>query len=356
VPRLNRRPGRRLSDDEQRWLRSRSQGLTVPGASSPLEAVARVVGVQAQDSSAARLGIRARSDGLDAQTLDHAISVSRSIIRTWAMRGTLHMLAAADVHWVVGLIGHRFIGKYRRTRLALGLTDALLERAVDTLPAVLRGSAPVTRSELVDRLRNAGVKISAKGQAPAHLVVVASLQGILCCGPDTDSGKSTYVLLDEWVPRQNGKPADPLAELARRYLLGHGPASASDFAAWSGLPTVEAREAIGRVADNFEEAVIHGESAWFQVPAGSGAHCVRLLGGFDVYLLAYRQRAFALDPLHSARVHPGGGLIRPVVLVDGHVEGTWHWRNGQLGVEWFGQERHGFAQEADDVARFLLRT
>jgi DNA glycosylase AlkZ-like len=350
-----RTAGRRLSDDEQRWLRSRSQGLTVPCASSPLEAVARVVGVQAQDSSAARLGIRARSERIDANTLDNAISVSRSIIRTWAMRGTLHMLAAADVHWVVELVGHRFINKYRRARLAVGLTDALLERAVDALPAVLRASAPVTRSELVDRLRNVGVAMNGKGQAPAHLVVVASLQGILCCGPDTDSGKSTHVLLDEWAPRQNGKPADPLGELARRYLLGHGPASVSDFAAWSGLPTAEARDAIVRVADDFEEAVIEGEPAWFEVPTGSGAHVVRLLGGFDAYLLAYRQRTFALDPLHSARVHPGGGMIRPVVLVDGHVEGTWHSRSGRIDVEWFGQERNGFEQEVDDVARFLLR-
>lgn len=345
---------RRLSDDEQRWLRSRSQGLTVPRASSPLEALARVVGLQAQDSSAARLGIRARSEGIDVHTLDNAISASRSIIRTWAMRGTLHMLAAADVHWVVELIGHRFISKYRRARLALGLTDELLERAVDALPAVLRASAPVTRRELVDRLCNVGIRMSAKGQAPAHLVVVASLQGILCCGPDTDSGKSTYVLLDEWAPRQNGKPEDPLAELARRYLLGHGPASASDFAAWSGLPAAEARDAIGRVADDFEGAVIHGEPAWFQVPTGAGAHVVQFLGGFDAYLLAYRQRAFALDPQHSARVHPGGGVIRPLVLVDGHVEGTWHLRSGRIGVEWFGQEPKGFEQEADDVARFLL--
>jgi hypothetical protein len=317
--------------------------------------VARVVGVQAQDSSAARLGIRARSKAIDANTLDNVISVSRSIVRTWAMRGTLHMLAAADVHWVVELIGHRFITKYRRARLAVGLTDKLLERAVDALPALLRASAPVTRSELVDRLCSVGIKMSVKGQAPAHLVVAASLQGILCCGPDTNSGKSTYVLLDEWVPRQNGKPEDPLAELAKRYLLGHGPASASDFAAWSGLPTAEARDAIGRVADDFEEAVVQGEPAWFRVPTGTGAHFVRLLGGFDAYLLAYRQRAFALDPMHSARVHPGGGIIRPLVLVDGHVEGTWYFRSGRVAVEWFGQERNGFEQEADDVARFLSR-
>jgi len=315
--------------------------------------VIRLVGVQAQDSAAARLAIRARSEGVDATALDMMISVSRSIVRTWAMRGTLHVLAASDVHWVVEFIGHRFITRYRRARLALGLTDALLERALDAVPMVMRGSAPVTRHELVDRLRNAGINVGATGQAPAHLVVVASLQGILCCGPDTDRGTPTYVLLDEWVRRPNAKRADPLAELAQRYLEGHGPASARDFAAWSGLPAGEARDGIERVAGDFESALVQGEPAWFRDPAGSFPHCGRLLGGFDAYLLAYRQRAFALNPRHAAKAYPGGGIIRPLVLADGQVKGIWRARGGRIHVEWFGQKLEGFEREAEDVARFL---
>jgi len=286
--------GRELSDEDLRRLRTRSQCLARP-LGSALESVTRLVGVQAQDSTAAALNIRVRTGCTDAKDIDTMIGTSRSIVRTWAIRGTLHTLAAGDVHWLVLLLGPRFTGKYRSARLALGLTDNLLERAVDALPEVLRSSAPITRAGLVQRLSDAGIRIGPQEQAPAHLVVAASLRGLLCCGPDTADGKSTYVLLDEWIPRQKSGPTDPLGELAKRYLEGHGPASASDFAAWSGLPTAEARDAIERVAADFEEARVYGEREWFRTTTGPDARVVRLVGGFDSYLLAYRQREFAVD-------------------------------------------------------------
>lgn len=347
--------GRELSDEDLRRLRTRAQCLADPPRSA-LESVTRLVGVQAQDSTAAALNIRARSRCTDAKVIDALIGSSRSIVRTWAMRGTLHTLAARDVRWLVTLLGPRFTAKYRGARLALGLTDGLLERAVEALPALLRSSAPITRAELVQRLGDAGITIGPHGQAAAHLVVAASLRGILCCGPDAANGKSTYVLLDEWVPHQNSRPNDPLGELAKRYLDGQGPASASDFAAWSGLPAAETRDAMERVAVDFEEAQVHGDRAWFRTTAGSDARVVRLVGGFDSYLLAYRQRGFAVDQRHAARVHPGGGIIRPLVLIDGRVEGTWRLRDGRVAIDAFGSQRHALDQEVSEVERFLSRT
>ena len=272
------------------------------------------------------------------------------------MRGTLHALAAGDVHWLVTLFGPRFITKYRSSRLALGLTDTHLERAIDALPSVLRSSGPITRAGLAQRLSDAGINVSLKGQASAHLVVAASLRGILCCGPDTTEGKATYALLDEWIAPPTRRPKDPLAELATRYLEGYGPASASDFAGWSGLKATEARDAIERVADNFEETQVHGERAWFRATPASDADVVRLVGGFDAYLLAYKRREFALDRKHSARVQPGGGIIHPLILVNGRVEGTWRLRNGRVAVEVFGDKRHALAQEVGDVQRFVSTT
>ena len=347
--------GRELSDEDLRRLRTRSQCLVSPAVSA-LESVTCVVGVQAQDSTAAALNIRARSGCPDATAIDTMIGTSRSIVRTWAMRGTLHTLAAGDVRWLVMLLGPRFTAKYRSARLALGLTDHLLERAVDALPEVLRSSAPITRAALVQRLGEAGINIGPQGQAPAHLVVAASLRGILCCGPDAPNGKSTYVLLDEWIPRQKSRPKDPLGELAKRYLAGHGPASVRDFAAWSGLPAAEARDAIERVAADFEEAQVHGERVWFRTTTGSDARVVRLVGGFDSYLLAYRQREFAVDQRHSARVQPGGGIIRPLVLVDGRIEGAWRLRDGRVVIDVFGNQRNALEQEVREVERFLSGT
>jgi hypothetical protein len=346
--------GRQLADDDLRRLRMESQRLVSPRG-SVLDSVTRLVGVQAQDSTAAALNIRARSSGTDAKTVDTMLGTSRSLVRTWAMRGTLHVLAARDVHWLVRLLGPRFSTKYRSARLMAGLTETLLERAIEALPGVVRSSDPITRAELVKRLSDAGIKINPKGQAPAHLVVAASLRGIVCCGPDAANGKSTYVRLNEWIPHQNGGPEDPLGELAKRYLEGHGPASASDFAAWSGLPVAEARDAIQRVAGAFEEAEVHGERAWFRTPTGSKAD-VRLLGGFDSYWLAYRQRQFAVARRYSARVQPGGGIIRPFVLVGGRIEGTWYVRNGRVVIDAFGKQCQGLEQEVCDVERFLTDT
>jgi hypothetical protein len=239
--------------------------------------------------------------------------------------------------------------------LALGLTDDLLDRAIDALPAVLRSSPPITRSQIVSRLRDSGIKIEARGQAPAHLVVAASLRGILCCGPDIEHGKSTYVLLDEWIEGRRHQPRDPLGELARRYLEGHGPASASDFSAWSGVPAAEARNAIERVAADFEEARAYGEPVWFRATTGSDARVVSLVGAFDAYLLAYKRRNFTVSTGHSAQVLPGGGIIRPLVLVDGQVQGTWHLRDGCVTIEAFGPQRKAVEQEVGDIERFFAK-
>jgi len=341
-----------LTNEDLRRLRTRSQGLGAERR-SPLESVTRLVGVQAQDAAAAALNVRARSGCGDAKAIAALIGGSRSVVRTWAMRGTLHMLAAGDVHWLVGLLGPRFIARYRRARLALGLSDNLLERAVDALPRVLRATAPVTRAELVRRLADAGIRIRPKGQAPAHLVMVAACRGTLCCGPSAANGKSTYVLLDEWIRRPKSMPKDALAELARRYVEGHGPATTADFAAWSGLSVTEARGAIDRVGGDFEQARIHGEPAWFRTTNGSHARAVRLVGGFDAYLLGYRRREFAVDRRHSALVHPGGGIIRPLVLVDGRVHGSWRSRGGRVHVDLFDDRRIPLEREVSDVERFL---
>jgi hypothetical protein len=344
---------RELSESDLRRLRTRSQLLVRSRAKNALDAVTRVVGVQAQDAAAAALGIRARTQTLDARTLRVAIADARSVVKTWTMRGTMHIVSASDVHWLLDLLGHRFAANYRGRRMTLGLTDALLERAIAAIPDVMRATAPVTRLELVQRLVDAGITIATKGQMAAHLVVAASLRGILCCGPDTAAGKSTYVLLNEWIRIAGPKPDDPAAELARRYLAGHGPASVTDFTLWSGLAPATARGAIDRVAHEFESAVVRGEPVWFRDESGASTCAVRLLGGFDVYLLAYKERRFALDKKFQARVHPGGGLIRPIVIVCGRVVGAWRLRNKAVVVDWFGERDYAIDIEAAEVEQFL---
>ena len=231
--------------DRLRLLRMRAQRLLGRRPRDVGAVVRGVGGLQAQDTPASRLAVRVRSAGLDEAAVRRACNRDRSVVRTWVMRGTLHMVAAEDVGWLVGLLGPRFAAGNRRRRLQLGLDDRLCERALEVLPAVLAGG-PLSRAELVRGLAAKGVRIDPGGQAPAHLVGLAALRGLICRGPDLDGDEASYVLLEDWVGPAGGRRGvlggdDALAELARRYLGGHGPAAPEDLAAWSGLALGRAR-------------------------------------------------------------------------------------------------------------------
>jgi winged helix DNA-binding protein len=358
----------RLGDDDLRRLRLRAQRLTGRQPRKVAEVVRALGGLQAQDTPASRLAVRPRGTGLDEAAVRRACNQDRSVVRTWAMRGTLHMVAAEDVGWLVGLLGPVFAAADRRRRLQLGLDDALCERALAVLPAVL-AAGPLPRAELVRGLAAEGVRIDPAGQAPAHLVAYAAMGGLVCRGPDLDGDQASYVLLEDWVGSPAARPLeaeDALAELARRYLGGHGPAAPEDLAAWSGLPAGRARRAFELVAGELREVEAGGRRLWAPAGArgprpGGGDPVVRLLGRFDDYLLGWRGRDLVLDPRFARRVQ-AGGWVHPAVVVDGRVAGTWGARRvgGRLDVtvEPFSGRlprgtRPGLEAEAADLGRFL---
>jgi hypothetical protein len=361
-----------ITGDDLRRLRMRAQRLTGRRPRTVAEVVRAVGGLQAQDTPASRLAVRPRGTGLDEAAVRRACNQDRSVVRTWAMRGTLHMVAAEDVGWLVGLLGPVFAAADRRRRLQLGLDDDLCQRALAALPAVL-AAGPLSRADLVRGLAAEGVRIDPSGQAPAHLVGYAALRGLVCRGPDLDGDQASYVLLEDWVgPGQTGPvdrplgPDDALAELARRYLGGHGPAGPEDLAAWSGLPVGRARRAFELVAGELRELEVDGRRLWAPADAPAarspaGDPVVRLLGRFDDYLLGWRGRDLVLDERFARRV-AAGGWVHPVVVVDGRVAGTW--RAGRAGgrlevaVEPFAGRLPrgagpGLEAEAADLGRFL---
>jgi len=341
---------------------------------------AHLAGLQAQAAPPARLAVRARAAGRTAADADRACDTGE-VIRTWAMRGTLHMVARWDVRWMNSLFGPVFAAKGRRRRAQLGLDDALCERALTALAVILARSAPLTRAELVSRLAAEGIRIDPRTQQPPHLLGYAAHRGLICRGPDRPGEEPTYVLLDDWAP---GTPAlthdDALTELIRRYLHGYGPASRDDFAAWSGLPATQARRALDLIADDLVPmqaaaiqagAIQAGGAQLFRLNGHSreapGDTPPRLLGHFDPYLLGYRDRSLMLDGEYARRIQSGGGFVQPVVLIGGRVAGTWRLtrrtdRAGQaaratLTVEPFtalpAASAGGLAAEAADIGRFL---
>ena len=308
-------------------LRATAQGLCGVRESTVVDAVAKTVGLQAQDVRAARLSVRVRTSDLERSDVDAAVA-ARKVIRTWAMRGTLHMLAAEDVSWVVGLLGPYFANRLAGRRRQLGLDEATCERAVDALKIVLAKETPLTRAELVARLADHGIVLDPKSQAPAHLMAYAAMTGLVHRGPEADKDEPTYELTTN--PRPRLPDDEALARLAARYLAGYGPATVEDFATWSGLPTGRARtgfEAIRptRVTVNDRPAYALDDP---DVNLSPGTRPqVRLLGHFDTYLLGYRGRELAVPPEHDRRIQAGGGFINPAVLVDGRALGMWRQTN-----------------------------
>jgi hypothetical protein len=323
--------------------RARSQLLVGERLPAVGEVVRRVVGVQAQEPVAGALSIRVRSGGLTRADVDGALVEERSIVRLWAMRGTIHIVAAEDARWLVELLGPLgFTASHRRLG-QLGVPEADRPRAVALIRSALAEHGPLTRAELMTHLAPAG--IATDGQAAAHLPALAALQGHVCFGP-TRGGKPTFVLRDDWLgcdlpemPRD-----EALAELARRYARGYGPAEAEDFAAWSGLPLRDARAgwaAAGKAGSN------HLDTAAPEPPD------VRLLPAFDTYLLGYRSRDFAVPDAHSRTVWPGGGIVRPTVVANGRAVGIWRREGTAAEIAPFGGGTFDAGEEIADVQRFL---
>jgi hypothetical protein len=368
-------PSDRLSPERlraARWHALRLDG----GAAAVAEVAAHLGGLQAQAAPPARMAVRPRTTGLTAAAVDQACT-DREVTRTWAMRGTLHMIATADLRWMTDLFGPVFVRKGRRRRLQLGLTDDLCERALTALAAILAGSPPLTRAELIERLAAEGIAIDPRTQQPPHLLGYAAGRGLICRGPDRPGEEPTYVLLDDWAPDAPALDRDQaLTELARRYLGGYGPASRADFTAWSGLPAADTGQAWDLIAGETVPVIAAGpelaspelagtELASTELAARPGAPLdtpapqPRLLGHFDPLLMGYRDRDLVLDPAHTRRIQAGGGFVQPTVLAEGRVAGTWRLdrRTGRLVVEPFTPlttaTRDALAGEAADIGRFF---
>ena len=206
-------------------------------AAAPVEIVSHLIGVQAQIPSAAALAIRVRTVGVRAADVQRAAAPSGPLVRTWLMRGTLHLAAAADLDWLLGILAPNVLRTCQRRYAELGLNSATLDRALDVGQRLEQG--PATHAELF-------VDLAAHGIDPAcqrgiHLVRHAALHGLLVCGPDQGREQT-------WVRSEPSSPSvvardDALAMLARRYRLAYGPAQTQDLAAWSGLPAAEAQHA-----------------------------------------------------------------------------------------------------------------
>jgi hypothetical protein len=279
--------------------------------------------VQSQDYGGAKWAVGQRLDGAADADLDRALAEG-SILRTHVLRPTWHFVARDDLQWMLALTAPRVLAASGTNRRKLGLTDAVLAKANDVLRQAVEGGAQLTRQELGDALAEAG--IDPTGQRLPHLLAAAELEGVLCSG-GLRGKQHTYALFDARAPKARPmKREAAITELARRYFASHGPATAKDFAWWSGLTLTDAKSGIERQHPQLQSAELDGQTFWFAPLDGADDKPPRalLLPNYDEYLVAYADRGALLDaPPPSMLDSRGNVLFNNTLVIDGSVVGTW---------------------------------
>jgi Winged helix DNA-binding domain len=303
-----------------------AQRLSGRPAADTVEVTRHLLAVQAQDPRAARLAVRARTSGGYSLDVDRALTEKRSLVVTWVNRGTLHLIAAEDEPLLHALTTPQLRKANDRRLSHVGVTPAALVRGIEIIKHALSEEGPMTRVELRDRLDRADVPTG--GQALVHILFGATLEGLIVRGPIVGT-EHAFVLAQDWLgPRPRLDRDRALAELARRYLKGHGPADARDLAKWAGLPLRDARAGLAAIAGSIDQRPDGLLDLRHRAPTQPSWPAPRLLGPFDPLLLGWRSRALVLDD--PQEVVTTNGIIKPIVLIDGRAAGTWAMTAGRV--------------------------
>jgi len=363
-----------ISADELRRVRHEALGLhgwggpvpgpSMPGAGDPaavsgpavapsqadvVTAVAdvgrRFLAMQGQDFAGVRWALGCRVPAAVHSDV-RAVLDAGLLVRSWPMRGTIHVVPGEDIGWVQSLTSERLTGaSAQRRREYLGLELATLERAREVAVEVLAGRRALSREALMatwcERIPEMRTEWS------YHVVWFLAQTGTLCQGPMLDDREQALVLVDDWVPHPRRLDREEaLTELARRYVGAHGAVSIKDFVWWTGLPQRDLKQGVADAGDVIvtrqgEDGVTYlmdaelaetssGTGAGSAGEAGAGAGEgadgpeVLLLPAFDEHLLGYTDRSWTLAVERAPQVCPGNnGVFRPTVVVDGETLGTW---------------------------------
>jgi hypothetical protein len=350
--------------------RAAAQLLHRPAGATPASVVRHQLVVQAQDYRCARMALRARTRRTTTADVDRALSEDRSVVITWLNRGTLHLVDREDYPWMLGLTAPTLLSAVERRLERDGVSRDDADRAGAVIDRALADEGPLTRHELGRRLEEAGLPI--RGGAVVQVLFRTGVTGMTIRGPVVDS-LQRYVRPTDWLDA----PAPPttlageardraLAELARRYLRGHGPAADRDLATWAGLPLRDARAGLSAIAGDLVDAggghvdIVRTEED--EAPARIPP---RLVPMWDEMLVGWRDRTLVV-PADRHDKYTGGvppnGMLRAIVVVGGRAVGTWSIRRerGAVDVEVTPFAADGFSaataagieREVADLARF----
>ena len=342
----------------------------------PAYIASRMCGAQAQVLSAAEMSIGTRAEGMVASHVKHALLKERRLIKTWAMPGTLHLLATEDLPLYVAALGRPLKQNVARWLDRRGLDHHASDKLSDAILKALK-AGPLTRKELatqVCRLLGADAAEWIE-HSWGGVVKCIALEGHVCFGPN-HGNNTTYVRVDKWVgdserisDNAGNMPQDEASmELIRRYLKVYGPADMRDYCAWSGLRVREAKGPWQALKDELVPVNADGRSLWLLaedmdalVATKIEPDIVRLLPNFDSYLLAHKNKDHIVHKDYYKQIYRSAGWIAPVILTNGYAVGTWSYRrkSNRIQIElapFEPLESNVWSMvkaEAEDLGRFL---
>ncbi len=312
-----------------------------------VQAVTRTGGIQAQVMSAAELAVCTRVEGLCPQDVRSALWQDRTLIKTWAMRGTLHLLSAKELPLYVAARDWHCTPAWSNYFAEFGLTtQAQQESFLSAIPDVLE-QGPMTRQQLADAVakqtRISQVRDFILSESWGSPLKPSAYRGDLCFGPGQGQ-QVMFVNPRAWIGSwPSVEPEQAMKEIVRRYLQAFGPATPEDFARWlGGGGRTAAKKLFRLMAEELEEVEVDGWRA-FALRATfkamqriEAADTIHLLPLFDAYTIGMpRDLEPLLSQVNKSQVFRPQGWISAVVLVNGSIQGVWQYtaRRAQILVK-----------------------
>jgi hypothetical protein len=328
------------------WRLSRQHLLERAPREHLLDVVSDICCLHAQMLSAAELQVWTRVRDVSHEDVRKALWSEHTLVKTWAMRGTLHLLTAADFPIYVAALSSTRTSYTKPYWLKyFNITLDEMHALIEGVRAALNGRT-LTREQLADEVAQVTGIAHLRDQLLSGwgtFLKPAAAHGYLCFGP-TRGQSVTFARPDQWIgPWEEIDPGEAVYTLARRFLTAYGPATRDEFARWLGIEPPKAKPIFQRMAEELQEVDIEGTRAFAladNVQAMGSADepngSVRLLPNFDPYTLSVTPHSgYYIEDNLKPRVYRKSAWITPVVLVDGRIAGVWAYekRRGATGLK-----------------------
>ncbi|WP_330274608.1 winged helix DNA-binding domain-containing protein [Lentzea sp. NBC_00516] len=307
--------------------------------------------LQGQDYGQSLWAIGLRTAGARIADVEEALQTGR-VIRTWLMRGTIHYVLAEDVRWMLGVFGARYLARLTPKAWQYHhMTPELMSLARKTFVKALTGGGCLTRREMIDLM--AGVGIPDDRQQSYFTFIHLAHEGLVVPGPPRGK-EQTFVLLDEWAPRQRSLEGDEvLAVLASRFFDSHGPATLADFANWCGIGMREASRGLDEVKHELVCETFDGKEYWLppDLKPASGAF---VLPAYDELVIGYKDRSAHFTRYDEIPISTYNGMFYATIIEDGQIAGLWRRVMKKTSVDVELRPLPGFDVDrlAEHIARF----